>query len=92
MKIDWNEVIIILSNLGALALIGKYLIAGVTKSNENIPVMLQILSTHTKAIEELFESRNNHALDIREIKTGIEYCDSCNEHKHRQHTDIGERL
>lgn len=91
MKIDWNAMIIILSNLGALAIIGKYLIAGVTKSNENIPVMLQILSTHTKAIEELFESRNGHALDIREIKTGIEYCESCNEHKHRRYTDIGGR-
>lgn len=87
MKIDWNALIIILSNLGALAIIGKYLIAGVAKSNENIPVILQILSTHTKAIEELFDSRNNHALDIREIKTGIDYCDACNDHKHRRSTD-----
>lgn len=92
MKIDWNAVIIILSNLGALALIGRYLIAGVTKSNENIPVMLQILSTHTKAIEELFDSRNEHALNIRQIQTGIDYCEACNEHKHRRYTDIGERL
>jgi len=91
MQIDWNAVVIICSNLGALAVIGKYLIAGVTKSNENIPVMLQILSTHTKAIEELFESRNEHALDIRQIQTGIDYCDSCNEHKHRRHTDLGGR-
>lgn len=88
MKIDWNAIVIIFSNLGALALIGKYLIAGVTKSNENIPVILQILSAHTDGIKELFESRNQHALDIREIKTGIECCESCNEHKHRRSTDV----
>lgn len=87
MQIDWNAVIIISSNLGALALIGKYLLAGVAKSNDNIPVMLQILATHSEGIKELFESRNEHALDIRQIQTGIDYCDACNEHKHRRHTD-----
>ena len=87
MTFDWNAAIIIFTNLGALGIIGKYLIAGVTKSNENIPVILQIIATHTKGIEELFTSRNDIKLDIKEIQTGIEYCDACNEHKHRRYGD-----
>jgi len=89
MTLDWNAVITICINAGALGIIGKGLIKGVTKSNETIPVMLQILSTHSDGIKELFESRNQHALDIKEIQTGISYCDSCNEHKHRRSTDKG---
>lgn len=87
MTLDWNAIIIICTNLGALGIIGKWLMKGVTKSNENIPVMLQILATHSEGIKELFDSRNEMALNIREIQTGIDYCDSCNAHRHRRAED-----
>jgi uncharacterized protein (UPF0212 family) len=87
MTVDWNLVITLVLNLGAIAAIGKWVVAGVAKSNENIPVMLQILKTHTDGIKELFDSRNQHALDIQEIRVGIDYCGACNEHRHRRSTD-----
>lgn len=82
--LDWTAIAIILSNLGALAIVGKWIISGVSKSNENISVMLKSIQTLTEGVKELFDSRNDHALQLKEIETGIEYCDACNTHKHRR--------
>lgn len=85
--IDWNAVATGLGSIGGFAIVGKWLIRGVEKSNESIPVMLDNLKTQGKAIEELFKDRNTQALQIKEIQVGIEYCDACNAHRHRRSGD-----
>lgn len=87
MNVDWNAVVTACSSIGGFALVGKWLIKSVERSNENIPVMIDNLKTLNESIKELFKSRNRHDVEIAEIKTGIELCPGCNEFRHRRSTD-----
>jgi len=79
--IDWNMVLNASASIGGFALVGKWLVRSVEKSNETLPVMVKNLETLNESVKELFISRNRHEVEIVEIRTGIEYCESCNAHR-----------
>jgi hypothetical protein len=87
MAVDWNVLGNLCASVGGFALVGKWLIKSVEKTNENLPVMIASIKTLQDNDKELFASRNEHAIEIAEIKTGIEYCEACNSHRHRRETD-----
>ena len=85
MVIDWTAVGTICGSLGGFAVIGKWLMKGVEKSNETLPVIVQSLTTMNegikttnRAIEELFESRNNHDRRLERVET-VHDIRGCNE-------------
>ncbi len=69
MNLDMGLVIVALGNVGAVGIVGKYLLQSVEKSNESIPVLLKSVETHSKALEDLFKTRNEHAEEIKELQT-----------------------
>jgi uncharacterized protein (UPF0212 family) len=87
MTVDWNVVVNACGSVGGFALVGKWLIKSVERSNENIPVMIENLKTLNESVKELFKSRNRHEVELAEIKTGIDLCPNCNEQRHRRSTD-----
>lgn len=87
MVIDWNVVGNLAASVGGFALVGKWLINGVERMNENLPAMIASIKTLQENDKELFASRNDHALQLKEIQTGIEFCESCNSHRHRRKSD-----
>lgn len=64
-----SVLIVAASNVGAVAVIGKWLMSSVEKSNESLPLIMKTLETQNKAIEELYNARNEHADTLRDIKT-----------------------
>ena len=68
MTIDYGLIVVALGNVGAVGIVGKYLLKSVERSNENLPVILEAIKAHSKAIEELFRSRNEINEDVTTIK------------------------
>ena len=69
MALDTNLLIVAAANVGSVGIIGKYLLQSVEKANESIPVILKAIEAHTKALEELYNSRNDHEQAITAIST-----------------------
>lgn len=72
---DWNAVISAFGSLAGFAIVGKWLLKSAEKSNETLPTLIESLKTVNESIkatnvsmQELFESRNEHALELKEIK------------------------
>lgn len=78
---DWNILINASASVGGLAVVGKWLISSAEKANASFPVILNQLEVLNESAKELFASRNKHEVEIAEIRTGIEYCESCNVHR-----------
>jgi len=85
MDIDWNAVGTICGSLGGFAVIGKWLMKGVERSNETLPVIAQTLTTinegmHSmnEGMKELFESRNSHDRRLERVET-VHDIRGCNE-------------
>lgn len=55
MTLDIGLIVVALGNVGAVGIVGKFLLKGVEKSNENLPVILDTIATHSKAIEKLLD-------------------------------------
>lgn len=87
MALDWNAIGVIASNIGGMALVGKWLVKGVEKSNENLPIIIKSIETHSESIKELFQSRNIHENRLTTVETRIEVCTHCNSHTHRRQGD-----
>jgi len=68
MTIDYGLIVVALGNVGAVGIVGKYLLKSVERSNENLPVILEAIKAHSKAIEELYRSRNETNDEVTEIK------------------------
>lgn len=69
MALDTNLLLVAASNVGAVGIIGKYLLKSVEKSNESLPVLLEAIKTHSAAIEELYNARNSHEKALTEVDT-----------------------
>jgi len=69
MTLDWNAVGTICGSLGGFALVGKWLMKSVEKSNETLPVIVQSLTVMNKGMEELFHSRNQHEKRLERVET-----------------------
>ena len=85
MVIDWSAVGTICGSLGGFAVIGKWLMKGVEKSNETLPVIVQSLKTMNEGmttmndgVKELFESRNSHDRRLERVET-VHDLRGCNE-------------
>ena len=68
MTIDLGLVVVALGNVGAVGIVGKFLLESVKKSNENLPVILDTIATHGKAIEKLLDSNERAGRDLDAIK------------------------
>lgn len=77
MAVDWNTVLSAASNAGSVLIVGKYILKSVEKSNENLPVILEAIKTHSAAIEELYNARNSHEKALTEVDT-IHKLKGCN--------------
>ena len=77
MAVDWNTVLSAASNAGSVFIVGKYILKSVEKSNENLPVILEAIKTHSAAIEELYNARNSHEKALTEVDT-IHKLKGCN--------------
>lgn len=55
MTIDIGLIVVALGNAGAVGIVGKYLLKSIERSNENLPVMLETIAMHSKAIEKLLD-------------------------------------
>jgi len=69
MEIDWQGVGSILGSLTGFAIIGKWLMRSVEKSNATLPVIVSTMETVNKGLTELFESRNNHEKRLERVET-----------------------
>ena len=77
MAVDWNTVLSAASNAGSVLIVGKYILKSVEKSNENLPVILEAIKTHSAAIEDLYNARNSHEKALTEVDT-IHKLKGCN--------------
>ena len=68
MSIDYSLIIVALGNVGAVGIVGKYLLKGVEKSNENLPVILHAIKSYGEAIDKLLTAHARHDQDLTEIK------------------------
>lgn len=75
MAVDWGQVGILFGNFGAMAALVKVYASKVDKQADVMPAMAESLKTVSKTLEatgqslqELYESRNAHALDIERLK------------------------
>jgi len=94
MVIDWTAVGTVSGALGGFALIGKWLMRGVEKSNETLPVIVQSLTTMNEGIKitnegvkELF-IRMGHVETKQEVRDKL--CDERNtdgSHRHNRASD-----
>jgi len=73
--VDWVQVGLVVGNFGAMAALVKVYASKVDKHAELVPAMAESLKTVAKALEttgqsiqELYNSRNSHALDIERLK------------------------
>jgi len=95
MQIDWNAVGTICGSLGGFAVIAKWVTAGVEKSNETLPVIMESLKninetakTTNKGLEALFDSRNDHEKRLVRVENTHDL-KGCNEpfHVHQRQED-----
>ena len=68
MTIDYGLIVVALGNVGAVGIVGRFLLKSVERSNESLPVILKAIEAHSKAIEELYSSRNEIKEDVTELK------------------------
>jgi len=74
--IDWQAVGSIAGSMGGFAIIGKWLMRGVEKSNETLPVIVESLKNTNEAIKTtnesmkmLFDSRYDHEKRLERVET-----------------------
>lgn len=75
MAVDWSQVALLVGNFGAMAALVKVYAGKVDKHAEVLPAMAESLKTTSEtqramltSIQELYDSRNNHALAIERLK------------------------
>jgi len=76
MAVDWAQIGILLGNFGAMAGLVKVYATKVDKHADVLPAMAESLKTTSEtqkvmlsSIQELYNSRNAHALAIERLKT-----------------------
>ncbi|KAB0668932.1 hypothetical protein F6V30_13930 [Oryzomonas sagensis] len=84
--IDWQAVGNAAGSLAGFAIIGKWLMRGVERSNAMLPAISESLTTINQGLKELFESRNDHSRRIERVET-IQDIRGCNEPIRRRSTD-----
>jgi len=95
MAIDWGQVGVLVGNFGAMAGLIKVYASKIDKSADVLPAVTEALKTVTKSLEkaeqnlqELYASRNSHALAIERLKMThrLKGCDLPPEKEHEDET------
>lgn len=84
--VDWTAVSTVSSALGGFALIGKWLMRGVEKSNETLPAIVQSLTTLNEGIKITNEGVKELFIRIGHVETRQEVRDRlCEERSEGEH-------